>query len=342
MTSLTRRGPYANLPARLPGIQTARITDANVRQAVESLREWVEVRLGARGDRFERAVTFRDFDNQLELLQRNIDAIEATLRSYTGAQIGDTDASQQQQSSSSSSIQSVQSQVTALQTDLASFKTVTTNKDGAQDAQLTDLTARVAALEAQVAALGNPNASNVFNVPVESNLVFPVASPNAVYIVLLDANATIQPPTGAVSGHRYTYVLEQDGVGGRTVAFSPVFKFRDGGSSTVDARPAGVTIVETTYYRGSQFDSLYVTNFVTFGNRSQITGFVGALCSAQATGASTHAAQAISDGLANAQAFISFGDGLADGVADGAAVGAQILSGTASANASATVVGSRA
>jgi hypothetical protein len=341
MTSLTRRGPYANLPARLPGIQTARITDANVRQAVESLREWVEVRLGARGDRFERAVTFRDFDNQLELLQRNIDAIEATLRSYTGAQIGDTDASSQQ-SSSSSSIQSVQSQVTALQTDLASFKTTTTNKDGTQDAQLTDLTARVAALEAQVASLGNPNASNVFNVPVESNLVFPVASPNAVYIVLLDANATIQPPTGAVSGHRYTYVLEQDGVGSRTVAFSPVFKFRDGGSSTVDARPTGVTIVETTYYRGSQFDSLYVTNFVTFGNRSQITGFVGALCSAQATGASTHAAQAISDGLANAQAFISFGAGSADGVADGTAVGAQILSGAASATGAATVVGSRA
>jgi hypothetical protein len=163
-----------------------------------------------------------------------------------------------------------------------------------------------------------------------------------VYIVLLDANATIQPPTGAVSGHRYTYVLEQDGVGSRTVTFSPVFKFRDGGSSTVDSRPASVTIVETTYYQGSQFNSLYVTSFSTFGNRSPITGFAGALSTVQATGASTHAAQAISDGLANAQAFISFGDADADGVANAEAVGARILSGAASSTSLATVVGSRA
>jgi hypothetical protein len=62
VSTLSRRGPGAATPARLPGLQASRIADPATRSAVEALREWVEVRLGSRGDKFERAVTFRDLE----------------------------------------------------------------------------------------------------------------------------------------------------------------------------------------------------------------------------------------------------------------------------------------
>lgn len=83
MSVLSRRGPYANQPAKLPGIQAERIADPATREAIAALREWVEVRLGARGDKFERAVTERDFQTRLETLSAavyaRIDAVEATI-----------------------------------------------------------------------------------------------------------------------------------------------------------------------------------------------------------------------------------------------------------------------
>lgn len=65
MSTLSRRGPNATTPAKLPGIQTSRIEDPNLRQALDALREWVEVRLGSRGDKWERAVTERRLEERL-------------------------------------------------------------------------------------------------------------------------------------------------------------------------------------------------------------------------------------------------------------------------------------
>lgn len=342
MTSLTRRGPYANAPARLPGIQTARITDANVRQAVESLREWVEVRLGARGDRFERAVTFRDFDYQLELLRRNIDDIETTLRSYTGAQVGDTNTSAPT-SDVSKTVSSLQSQVTALQTDLASFKTTSSNTDTQHTQRLGALEAQVTQLAADVLALsGNNQTNNVVEVQIDGSVVVPPAVSDAVYLIYLTTNVTVYPPNNAVSGHRYIYVFEQDGTGGRTVTFSPTFKFADSLSSIVSSQPATVSVVETVYYDGAQFDNLYVTNFRTYSSVSPITGFAGALSASSFVGAGTHAADAQADGTVVSEAFTGSADAQAAGVATPSAVGVLILSGAGAAIGLATVVGSRA
>lgn len=86
MSNLTRRGATANAPAKLPALQTSRIVDPNIRQAVDALREWVEVRLGARGDYYERAVTFRDLDPQIEDIAGQIKIIEDSLAALVAAE----------------------------------------------------------------------------------------------------------------------------------------------------------------------------------------------------------------------------------------------------------------
>lgn len=72
MSRLTDRGPYANRPVKLASLQAARAQDPNVQKALEAIREWLEVRLGARGDLYERAVTFRDLALELEELEKRL------------------------------------------------------------------------------------------------------------------------------------------------------------------------------------------------------------------------------------------------------------------------------
>ena len=77
---LQRRGPNARAPAKLPALQAIRVEDPQVQRALEALREWVEVRLGSRGDPNEKAVTAREFEQRLKPLT---DAI-AQLGSFNG------------------------------------------------------------------------------------------------------------------------------------------------------------------------------------------------------------------------------------------------------------------
>ncbi len=83
MSNLTRRGPHANAPAKLPGLDTSRVADRNIRQALDALREWVEVRLGARGDFYERAVTQREFDPTIKDFEARITALEKEYESLS-------------------------------------------------------------------------------------------------------------------------------------------------------------------------------------------------------------------------------------------------------------------
>lgn len=64
-SNLTRRGPNATPGAQLPGLQGMRLADPQAQKAFEALREWVEVRLGSRGDKYEKAVTRREFEQLL-------------------------------------------------------------------------------------------------------------------------------------------------------------------------------------------------------------------------------------------------------------------------------------
>lgn len=78
MTTLTQRGRNANNAARLPALAAqTQVTDTALRNFLEGVREYLEVRLGSRGDYFERAVTFRDLDPLTAELDRRLDALEA-------------------------------------------------------------------------------------------------------------------------------------------------------------------------------------------------------------------------------------------------------------------------
>lgn len=68
-TSLSARGPNANQPAKLPSLMATRIADPATRQAIEGIREWLEVRLGARGDKYERAVLLREYEPTISAIQ---------------------------------------------------------------------------------------------------------------------------------------------------------------------------------------------------------------------------------------------------------------------------------
>lgn len=85
MSRLTNRGPYANQPVKLPSLQAARAQDPNAQRALEALREWVEVRLGSRGDFWERAVTQRDMEQAIEVLRTRLAALEAAAGVVAGA-----------------------------------------------------------------------------------------------------------------------------------------------------------------------------------------------------------------------------------------------------------------
>lgn len=70
-------GANAKVPARLPALQSARVEDPQVQKALEVIREWLEVRLGSRGDPFERAVTKRELEQTLD------DTVKPILESLT-------------------------------------------------------------------------------------------------------------------------------------------------------------------------------------------------------------------------------------------------------------------
>jgi hypothetical protein len=75
--SLSNRGPYAAPGAKLPALQAARIADPETNKAIEALREWVEVRLGSRGDKYEKAVTLREFERLLADVFAKVDQLSA-------------------------------------------------------------------------------------------------------------------------------------------------------------------------------------------------------------------------------------------------------------------------
>ena len=75
-TNLTARGARANTAARLPALPASTAVDPARRQWEEMVREWLEVRLGARGDFYERAVTHRELKDQLDRIQTATSADE--------------------------------------------------------------------------------------------------------------------------------------------------------------------------------------------------------------------------------------------------------------------------
>lgn len=233
MSTLSRRGPNANTPAKLPALETSRIADRNTQQAIDALREWVEVRLGSRGDRFERAVTFRDVD-PLTARVAALEAAEATPTS--GAAV----------------VSSGSPDVTALSNRVATLEAYAPDKDAELAGQIASLqmglmvaNAQVQALQSQLALFSELTITeflarqNEFTAAQTTRQVdvqldededgFFFASPDGAvsttFYVRATADFTLRPPSPARVGATYTIVIQQDDIGGHAVTFDPEFDF---------------------------------------------------------------------------------------------------------------------
>ena len=239
MSTLSRRGPGATSPAKLPGVQTSRVTDANTRQALDALREWVEVRLGSRGDKFERSATLRD----LESVITRVTALEVASASVTvGVNTSDGAATEGATGTADS---------TAVANDLVRLTQTVTTKFGALagvDATLrNDLTAvitRIALLELE--SLSSSDAflqtllarRNKFTAAQTSQVqrvelydtgtqyeAYPNGDVATSYFILATQSFELRAPEALVDGERYTFVIQQDDTGGRSVTFGAQFSF---------------------------------------------------------------------------------------------------------------------
>ena len=332
MTTLTRRGPYANAPAKLPGIQTARIPDLNTRQAVESLREWVEVRLGARGDRFERAVTFREFDQTLNVINRTLASLQGTQGTVATSSSGGSS------STASTDIASLRAQVTTLQSEVTALREASTAADSAQDAALLDLGTRLALLIARVVLVEAAVESPVtrFLVSDTDGELTPTARNNAVYEVLVDDDVTVSSPAGAVSGQRYTYVFEQDGVGGHNITFDDSIKFSDGTSFTPSTIPQAITVLDGVYYERLTSAFFLVTGYATISTDVELDGY--SFASATTIGVLAATSAATGSAVAAATSLARTNQGVAASAASAVVTG-RTGRGVGSSTASATVLG---
>lgn len=87
---LARRGANAKTPAQLPALQAVRLSDPQAQKDIEAIREWIEVRLGSRGDPYERAVTLRDLEQTLAPLNdlaASLGAFDGTIGTLTANQL---------------------------------------------------------------------------------------------------------------------------------------------------------------------------------------------------------------------------------------------------------------
>lgn len=279
--SLTRRGANATTPARLPGIQTSRIEDPNVRQAIDALRESVEVRLGARGDRFERAVTFREFDPQVAEVSRRLLALEQALQISTGA----TDAASSAATTSSGSIATLRNDLSLAisdykRTDAALQQRLSEDRaaidGGLGDARmliangLSIVSGEVNTLRALVNSISNAAAAliNTVNVFSAAQVVDEITLTDGATVaidaglsnnfqVTLGGNRTIANPTNLLKGEVIHLVVRQDATGSRTVTWDTKWDFGVAGTPVLSTVANKVDLV-TAYYNGTA-DKLLAT-----------------------------------------------------------------------------------
>jgi len=89
VTDLYSRGPNAKDGAKLPSLQGMRLAEPQAQKAFEAIREWLEVRLGSRGDPYERAVIARDLEQALAPINaalKRISAFDGTIGTLSSDQ----------------------------------------------------------------------------------------------------------------------------------------------------------------------------------------------------------------------------------------------------------------
>lgn len=121
MPNLTRRGPNATTAARMPALPVAPYNlDPELRRWLEGVREWLEVRLGSRGDFYERAVTHRE-------LQARIDDLEGKIAALAGISTEGFDPA------------ALQRQINQLKLDLTNLRTLLVALQSTSDINVTEI-----------------------------------------------------------------------------------------------------------------------------------------------------------------------------------------------------------
>jgi hypothetical protein len=311
VSTLTRRGARANLPARLPGIQAERVDDPNVRQAIEALREWVEVRLGARGDKFERAVTFRDLAEPL----KRIEALE-------GAPATGTTTS----TSSDADLAALKNRVSTLEATIIQWQ--------GYGSRITLLEQRLTAVLAAIEALDLLTLDEVraaLNVFRANQSVQPVGlrtngavlnldvSESNNFSIEVDEDVFVAVPAGLTDGMTLNLILQMDEAGGHAVEFDAMFDFAQLPVSVPNS-PQDITWVDCYYDAASgkllcelrPYYSAITRAVATFTGTGSFAGFMPYATIATPGGTSSFVAAATSLGTTVVTAVATF-EGTSDG-----------------------------
>ena len=78
----------------------------------------------------------------------------------------------------------------------------------------------------------------------------------SMYTVTLAGNRTLDNPTNTISGQRLTWIITQDGTGGRTLAYGTQFKW-PGGVAPVLTIAAGAVDKIEAIYNGTNLDATF-------------------------------------------------------------------------------------
>lgn len=262
MSTLSRRGPNANAPAKLPALETSRIADRNTQQAIDALREWIEVRLGSRGDRFERAVTFRDLDP----LTGRVTALEDTSVSMT-ATLGNT--------ASSPDLTALQNRVTTLEAYAPAKDAELAGLISGLRTDLQFLDAQQQATQAQLALFADEVIARILArqneftaaqttqqqfVPLDEDdtlgfLAFPDGAVSTTFLIEATSDLTLFPPSAPKDGATYTFTILQDSIGGHVVSLAT--DFLEGDTVVVDTAPDSYTVFTAVAVYDVDDDQMY-------------------------------------------------------------------------------------
>ena len=64
-----------------------------------------------------------------------------------------------------------------------------------------------------------------------------------IFTLTLSHNATLATPTNLAAGGRYSIIITQDGTGSRTLAYSSVYKFKNGSDNVLSTAAGAVDIL---------------------------------------------------------------------------------------------------
>lgn len=273
MSTLTRRGAFANSSAKLPALQAARAQDPAVQQALEQIREWLEVRLGARGDRFERAVTFRDLTTELQALEARLAELIASAGASAGTEVGA--ATVEQLEDLRSTVTDLRSAFDALSSSLtaqvgsaiaraAAAGDFSSNTSTSVDSEVVLFSgtggktgkrasgtgfAKLASgvLSAQAASAARADLGEKVQALTDGATISVDASLANNFRVTLGGNRTLANPSNLIDGQVLNFRIKQDGTGSRTLAYGSKYKFPGGAAPVLSTAAAALDFMSCQY-----------------------------------------------------------------------------------------------